>query len=94
MSLCQGTKEFIQEDAQVKISELVLGLLSNKARVNSCYQVTIAIGNSKFDSSIRMTGVQLATYFGLKDAIISLFRNGETLYLDGRYNRTAVSYAA
>ena len=41
-----------------------------------------------------MTGVHLAAYFGLKEAMVALLKNGHHLNCKDTYGRTLLSWAA
>src|SRR5947207_13511575 len=80
------------------MEKLILGLLENEAKVSACSQAMTAFGSypdySQRVPGLRMTGVHLAAYFGLKEAMVALLKNGHDI--DGKdiYCQTALSWAA
>ena len=64
--------------ASIEVEQLALDFLENEARVSSSSQALRASGNRFcYSQNIpEMTGLHLAAYFGLSEAIITLLNNG------------------
>jgi ankyrin repeat protein len=83
--------------ASTKVEQSVLGLLESEAKVSSCTQALLTSKGYYGYTHIgpgRMTGLHLAAYFGLKDAIIALLKNRHDPNLKDVYGRAPLSWAA
>lgn len=85
--------------AEAEVEQLVLGFLESKAKVSAASQVMMASGdeNSGYWRMLprQMTGLHLATYFGLVKATVALLEHGHALDpRDGFYSQTPLSHAA
>ena len=84
----------------VKMEQLILSFLESEAKVSACIQAMMAskeyLSNSGYSQRVprQMTGIHLAAYFGLKEVITALLKNGYDPESKDSYIRTALSYAA
>jgi hypothetical protein len=63
------------------VEQLVVDFLKSKVKVSSSSQAMVASGRySGYSQDVpkQMIGVHLAAYFGLKEAMITLLKNGMT----------------
>ena len=77
--------------------QLILRFLESEAKVSACSQAMVASKTYSGDSQYvprKITGLHLAAYFGLRDPIIALLKNGHNPDLKESYGRTPLSYAA
>jgi ankyrin repeat protein len=83
--------------ASTQAEQLIVNFLESKAKVSASSQAMMTSGNYR-DYSQRvprqMTGVHLGAYFGLKEAMITLLKNGLNPNLKDTYGRTPLSWAA
>jgi ankyrin repeat protein len=80
------------------VNESILGFLENKAKVSASSQAMMA-SRSHYGYSQRlprqMTGLHLTTYFGLRQAMLALLKNGHHPNLkDAEYDWTPLLWAA
>jgi ankyrin repeat protein len=86
--------------ASAEVKQLILNFLGAKSKVSSSSQAMMAFRLSSDDSGYsqrvprQMAGVHLAAYFGLKEIIIALLRNGHDPNVKDTYGRTPLSWAA
>lgn len=78
--------------ASKKVEQIILKFLKEESKVASAAQAMIAL-NCRWGGS-RVTGVHLAAYFGLTDALRTLLQNGQGPDLKDSHGRTPLSYAA
>ncbi len=84
--------------ASTEVEKLTLGLLESEAKVSAASQaMLVSISYSGYSQRVPrpMTGVHVAAYFGLREAIMTLLKNGH--YPDTKdteYGRTPLLYAA
>jgi hypothetical protein len=81
------------------VEQLVVDFLKSEVKVSSSSQAMMDprgyYSNYSQDMSRRMTGVHLAAYFGLREAIAALAKNGHDLDSEDNYNgQTPLSWAA
>jgi hypothetical protein len=83
--------------ASIEVEQLILDLLEDEAKVSGSSQAMLASG-SYFDYSQtvpkQMTGVRLAAYFGLRETVIGLLKNGHHPDSKDTYCRTPLLWAA
>jgi ankyrin repeat protein len=82
--------------ATLAVEQLVVDFLKSKVRVSSSSQaMMVSRGSSSYSQHVlkQMIGVHLAAYFGLKEAMIALLRNGHNLDSKDSNSRTPLSYA-
>jgi ankyrin repeat protein len=83
--------------ASTEVEQLILNLLENEAKVSGSSQAMMASG-SYFNYGQRapkqMTGIHLAAYFGLREAMIGLLKNGHHPDSKDTYGRTPLLWAA
>ena len=83
-----------------EVEQLILDLLENEAKISGCSQVMMAsrryLGDSSYSQKVprQMTGVHLAAYFGLKEAMMALLKNRHDPDVKDTYGRTPLSWAA
>jgi hypothetical protein len=83
--------------ALAEVEPLITQLLESEAKVSSSSQAMMASRSySDYSQSVprQITGLHLAAYFGLKEAMITLLENGHDLNSKDSYGRTPLSYAA
>jgi hypothetical protein len=83
--------------ASTEVEQLTLNLLKNEQKVSASSQAMIAPrGYYGYSQRVprQMTGEHLAAYFGLKEAMVALLKNGHHLDCKDTYNRTPLSRAA
>jgi hypothetical protein len=80
-----------------EVEQLVLDFLESEAKVSGCSQVIMAsrgYPNYSQDVPMRMAGLHLAAYFGLREATIALLKNEHDLEAtDDEYDQTPLSWA-
>jgi hypothetical protein len=84
-------------EASVGIEQLVVGFLESEAKVSGCSQAMMSSSGSSGYSqraARQMRGVHLAAYFGLRDTITTLLKNGHDVDPKDGFGRTPLSYAA
>jgi Ankyrin repeats (3 copies) len=59
-----------------EVQQLITQLLESEAKVSSSCQAMMAVHGDSQGVPRRVTGVHLAAYFGLKEAMIALLKNG------------------
>jgi len=77
--------------------QLVVDFLKSEDKVSSSRQAMMAVGNHSGYSQRgpwQMTGVHLAAYFGLKEAMMALLKNGHDHDSEDTYGQTPLLYAA
>ena len=85
--------------ASVEVEQLILDFLKSEAKVSSCSQAMMASRGYSWESDYRqelpsqMTGVHLAAYFGLKEAMTALLKSGYDLDPKDSYTRTPLQWA-
>ena len=78
----------------------VIGFLESKPKAEAASQALLAIKgyllHSDYSQEVprQITGLHLAAYFGLKEAMIALLENGHDLSSNDSYYRTPLSWAA
>jgi hypothetical protein len=83
--------------ASAELGQLITQLLESEAKVSSSCQAMMASREYYRYSQIvprQVTGVHLATYFGLKEAMIALLKNRHDLDYKDTYGQTPLSWAA
>jgi hypothetical protein len=83
--------------AAEETQQLTLDFLESEAKVSSSSQAMLASkGYSGYSQRVprRMTGVHLAAYFGLKEAMMASLKNGHGLDSKDTYGRTPLLLAA
>ena len=83
--------------ALAEVEPLITQLLESEAKVSSSSQAMMASRSySDYSQSVprQITGLHLAAYFGLKEAMITLLENGHNLNSKDSYGRTPLSWAA
>jgi hypothetical protein len=86
--------------APAEVEPLILDLLENETKVSGCSQALMA--SKRYSSELgyrrevprQMTGVHLAAYFGLKETIMALLKNGCNPNSKDTYGRTPLLWAA
>jgi hypothetical protein len=85
--------------ASTEVEQLILGLLESEAKVSAANQAILASKSYSWDSGYsqrvlrQMTGVHVAAYFGLREAIMALLKNGHDLDTKDNGGRTPLSWA-
>jgi ankyrin repeat protein len=88
------------EVEQLKLEQLILDLLESENKVSSSCQAMMASRRYSWESGYsqnvpkQMTGAHLAAYFGLSEAIITLFRDRHNPNIKDTYGRTPLLWAA
>jgi len=80
-----------------EVEQLLLDFLENEAKVWGSGQVMMASGSHDgFSVRVpgRITGVHLGAYFGLRETIITLLKNGHEPDIKDIYGRTPLSWTA
>ncbi|KAF7917816.1 uncharacterized protein EAE97_011954 [Botrytis byssoidea] len=86
--------------ASMGVGQIILNFLENEAKISSSSQALMAFGSSSgyygYSQSVprQMTGTHLAAYFGLREEMIALVRNGHDPDYRDTYGRTPLSLAA
>ena len=83
--------------ASAKMKQLIVDFLENEANVSASSQALMASGSySGYSQDVprQLTGVHLAAYFGLREVIIALLKNGHDPDSKDSSDRTPLSYAA
>jgi hypothetical protein len=83
--------------ASIEEEPLILDLLGNGAKVVAASQAMMASGKySDYSQRVprKMTGIHLAAYFGLRETMITLFRNEHDPDAKDARDRTPLSWAA
>jgi hypothetical protein len=84
----------------IAVEPLILSFLESEAKLSACSQAMIASkrheGQSDYSQEVprHMTGVHIAAYFGLEDAVNALLNRSHSLDLEDSYGRTPLSWAA
>ena len=79
---------------------MILDFLEHETKVSSCSQATVAFRRYFLDSNYsqrfpqQIKGAHLAAYFGLREAMIALLKNGHDLDSKDSYGQTPLSWAA
>jgi hypothetical protein len=85
--------------ASTEVEQLILGLLESEAKVSAANQAMLVSRRGLWDSSYsqrvpkQMTGVHVAAYSGLTEAIIALLKSGHDLNSMDTFGRTPLSWA-
>jgi hypothetical protein len=80
--------------ASAEVEQLILDLLESEAKVSSSSQAMMVRGGYSGIVPKQMTGLHLAAYFGLSEAMIALLKHGHEPDSKDSYDRTPLSYAA
>jgi Ankyrin repeats (3 copies)/Ankyrin repeat len=83
--------------ATTEMAKLILGLLESEAKISACSQaMTASRSYSGYSQRVpkRITEVHLAAYFGLKEVMMVLLKNGHHLDCKDTYSQTPLSWAA
>jgi ankyrin repeat protein len=86
--------------ASIEVEQLIRGLLENDAKVAACSQAMMASklypGDSGYSQRVprQIAGVHLAAYFGLKEAMAVLLKNGHDPNTKDGFCWTPLSWAA
>jgi hypothetical protein len=78
--------------ASADVRQLILDLLESEAKVSSSSQAMMVSGYSK-GVPTQMTGLHLAAYFGLSEAMIALLKRGHEPDSKDSYDQTPLSLA-
>ena len=86
-------------EASVEVDKLILDLLMSEAKVSGCSQAMMAswlYSNYNYSQRVpkQMTGLHVASYFGLGGAMIPLLEHGHDANSRDSYGRTPLSWAA
>jgi ankyrin repeat protein len=82
------------QSAAVQTEEFVIRFLTSKEKTSSAYQVIHRSKQEEKQQQNEISGIHLAAYFGLKDAIAQLLALGHAIDQKDGWQRTALSYAA
>ena len=80
--------------ASAEVQQLITQLLESEAKVSSSCQAMMAAQGNSQGVPRRVTGVHLAAYFGLKEAMIALLKNGHNPDSKDNDGQTPLSWAA
>jgi ankyrin repeat protein len=83
--------------ASTEVEQLILDLLESEAKVSSSSQAMMALRSySGYSQRVprQITGAHLAAYFGLREAMIILLKNGHDPNSRDSYGRTPLLWAA
>jgi ankyrin repeat protein len=86
--------------ASIVGEKMILDLLKSEAKVSAANQAMLASRSGSWDSGYsqrvprQVTGVHLAAYFGLREAMITLLKDGHDPDAKDGYDRTPLSRAA
>ena len=83
--------------ASTDVRQIALDFLGSEAKVSSCCQALMASGDYyRYSQDVPrlMTGVHLAAYFGLMEAMTVLLKGGQDPNVKDTYDRTPLAWAA
>ncbi|XDG04305.1 hypothetical protein ABKA04_003920 [Annulohypoxylon sp. FPYF3050] len=85
--------------AHIEVERLVLDFLQTESKISGSSQAMMATRDCRYhgysqDVPRQMTGVHLAAYFGLRDTVAALLKNGNEPDSPDTHHRTPLSYAA
>jgi hypothetical protein len=78
--------------ASTEVEQLTLDLLESETKASGSSQVIMISGVHRVPT--RMTGVHLAAYFGLLEAVVALLKNEDNPNSKDYLSRTPLSWAA